>query len=99
MQGQMRGQDMLGFHAHVFDDDELLLSRIRSAGGQTAFARQIGVDRTYLNKVLNRKKGLPQSILDALNLRIVYAPVGANNASLASSSYNQPTGRQMPRRR
>ena len=63
----------------LLDDDDLvnlLRSRVKSAGGQSAFARQYGLQRTYLNKVLRGKKppGGP-SILDALNLRIVYVPV------------------------
>jgi DNA-binding transcriptional regulator YdaS (Cro superfamily) len=69
---------MLG-SVRVLDDDdlvELLRSRVKSAGGQSGFARQHGLQRTYLNHVLNGRKppGGP-SILDALNLRIVYAPV------------------------
>jgi hypothetical protein len=61
-----------------FDDAEvlkLLQSRVRAAGGQVAFARQHQVERTFLNKVLNGTRGLPPSILDLLNLRVVYAPI------------------------
>lgn len=63
----------------VLDDDDLvefLRSRVKSEGGQSAFARQHGVDRTYLNGVLNGKKppGGP-SILKALRLCITYTPV------------------------
>jgi DNA-binding phage protein len=70
---------MLGSYARVFDGDDvlkLLHSRVKSAGGQSAFARETGVERTYLNRVLIGKKppGGP-SILDALNLRIVYSLV------------------------
>ena len=75
----MSGIDMLGF-IHALDDDDLLgllRSRVRSARGQSAFARQYGVKRTYWNMVLNGKKqpGGP-SILDALGLRIAYVCVG-----------------------
>ena len=70
---------MLGAYVRALDDGELvalLRSRVKSAGGQSAFARQHGVERTYLNLVLNGKKPPgPPSILRALNLRIVYAPV------------------------
>jgi hypothetical protein len=63
----------------VLDDDDLvklLSSRVKSAGGQSAFARQYGLERTYLNRVLSGKKPPRwRSILDALNLRIVYVPV------------------------
>jgi DNA-binding phage protein len=68
---------MLGSYERVFDDDDvlkLLHSRVKRAGGQSAFAKQTGLDRTYLNKVLNDKRRLRQSILAALDLRIVYAP-------------------------
>ena len=69
---------MLG-SVRVLDDDdlvELLRSRVKSAGGQSAFARQYGVDRTYLNMVLNgkRRPAVP-GILEALNLRVVYSPI------------------------
>ena len=70
---------MLGFHTHAFDDDdvrELLHSRIKSAGGQSEFARQTGVDRTQLNMVLRGKRPPSPSIIDALDLRIVYTPDG-----------------------
>jgi len=93
---------MLGGYARIFDDNDvlkLLHARVKSAGGQIAFSKQTGVERSHLNMVLNGRRPLSPSILDALNLRIVYAPVTANNASLPSSSYNQPTGRRMPRRR
>jgi DNA-binding phage protein len=43
----------------VFEDDDvlkLLHSRVKSAGGQSAFAKETGVERTYLNHVLKGKK-------------------------------------------
>ena len=49
---------MLG-SVRVLDDDdlvELLRSRVKSAGGQSGFARQHGLQRTYLNLVLNGRK-------------------------------------------
>jgi transcriptional regulator with XRE-family HTH domain len=70
---------MLGSYARVFDDDDvrkLLHSRVKSAGSQSAFARQTGVDRAYLNMVLNGKRRPSTSIIAALNLRVVYVPVG-----------------------
>jgi hypothetical protein len=64
--------------AHVLDRDDvlkLLHSRVKSAGSQIAFSRQ-GVERSHLNLVLNGRRPLSPSVIDALNLRIVYAPVG-----------------------
>jgi len=73
-----KGIDMLGSYVRALDGDELLellRSRVKSVGGQSAFSRLHRIERTYLNQVLSGKKppGGP-SILDALNLRIVYAP-------------------------
>ena len=65
-------------NAHVLDHDDvlkLLRSRVKSAGSQMAFSKQ-GVERTHLNMVLNGRRPLSPSIIDALNLLIVYAPVG-----------------------
>jgi DNA-binding phage protein len=70
---------MRGSYARVFDDDDvlkLLHARVKSAGGQTAFSKKTGVERSHLNTVLNGRRPLTSSILNALNLRIVYAPVG-----------------------
>jgi hypothetical protein len=70
---------MPGRYARVLDDDDLLAllqSKVKSAGGQSAFAREWNLDRSYLNQVLRGKKALGgPSILSALNLRIVYTPV------------------------
>jgi hypothetical protein len=70
---------MLGSYTRVFDDDDvlkLLHSHVKSAGGQIAFSKQTGIERSHLNMVLNGKRRLSPSIIDALNLRVVYAPVG-----------------------
>ena len=77
----------------ALDDDDvrkLLHSRVESAGGQSAFARQTGVDRAHLNRVLKGMRPPTLSILDALNLRIVYAP-----SSTARAGHSR---RLMPRR-
>ena len=49
---------------------------IINATSSVAFARHTGVDRSYLNEVESGKWPLPPSIIDALNLRVVYVPVG-----------------------
>ena len=75
--------------ARVLNDDDvrkLLHSRVKNAGGQAAFSKQTGVDRTHLNQVLSGKRRVTPSILDALNLRIVYTPVGRRQSPSASRS-------------
>jgi hypothetical protein len=70
---------MQGTYARVFEEDDvlkLLDSRIKSAGGQVAFAKRMGLDRTHMNMVLKGKRHLSPSIIAALDLRVVYAPVG-----------------------
>ena len=61
-------------------DDKDVVDRLRSivekAGGQSAFARQKGLDRTHLNHVLNGKRLPSWSIIGALNLGVVYVALG-----------------------
>jgi hypothetical protein len=64
-----------GINMHALDDREvlrLLRSEVEKAGGQAAWARREGVNRTMLNKVLNGRKLIPPSIIKALKLRTVY---------------------------
>jgi len=59
----------------VLDDNDVverLRLSVKRAGGQSAFARQTGIDRTHLNHVLNGKRLPSWSIIDALNLGIVF---------------------------
>ena len=76
---------MPGRLAHVLDLDDvitLLRSTVEKAGGQSAFARQTGMDRAYLNAVLRgRETPVPGAsrIVEALNLRIVYEPPEREN--------------------
>jgi DNA invertase Pin-like site-specific DNA recombinase len=60
----------------VFDEEgvrRLLRSRVKSAGGQSAFARETGIGRTHLNLILRGHKsaGIPR-VLNELNLRMAY---------------------------
>ena len=50
----------------------LLREDVDKAGGQSAWARQMGVDRVYLNKVLRGKRPLSAKIIQALRLKKVY---------------------------
>jgi DNA-binding phage protein len=68
----------------VFDDKDVverLRLSVKKAGGQSAFARQTGVDRSHLNHVLTGKRLPTSSILKSLNLGIVY--VALQSVSLA----------------
>ena len=65
----------LGRKALVFDDDavvHLLRAAIEREGSQTAFAKGYGVNRTYINEVLNGKRHAGAHLLKALGLRKVY---------------------------
>jgi DNA-binding phage protein len=65
----------LGRTALVFDDNDvvdLLRIAIEREGGQSAFARHSGVNRTYLNRVLNGKDRVYDTIAEALGLCRVY---------------------------
>jgi DNA-binding phage protein len=63
--------------ARIFDDGEviqLLRAAVEREGNQGAFAKRHGIARSYLNQILNGKRGPPRAVLDALGLRKVYAP-------------------------
>jgi DNA-binding phage protein len=51
----------------------LLRSEVEKAGGQSAWARREGIDRTLLNRVLNDQKPPSKEIIRALKLCNVYA--------------------------
>jgi hypothetical protein len=65
----------LGFHALVFDEKDvvgLLRAAIEREGSQIAFAKRYGINRAYLNMVLNGKRPVGDAIAEALGLRKVY---------------------------
>jgi hypothetical protein len=65
----------LGFYALVFDEHDvarLLRAAVERERGQSAFAKHHGVDRAYLNMILNGKRPVSVSIAGALGLRKVY---------------------------
>ena len=65
----------LGFHALVFDEHDvarLLRATVEREGGQSAFAKHHGVNRAYLNMILNGKRPVSDSIAGALGLHKVY---------------------------
>ena len=50
---------------------DLLRAEVRRAGGQAAWSKKTGVDRTNLNRVLNGHIAPTKTILKALKLRTV----------------------------
>jgi hypothetical protein len=51
---------------------DLLREEVSKAGGQVAWSKKTGVDRCHLNLTLNRHRPLTESIITALQLRVVY---------------------------
>jgi DNA-binding phage protein len=51
---------------------QLLRREVAKAGGQSAWARKTGVNRSILNKALHERKPAQKSVLKALGLEIVY---------------------------
>jgi hypothetical protein len=65
----------LGSTAPVFSDDEVLLllrAAIECEGSRAEFAKRYGLDRAYLNMVLNGRRPIGNSIVKALGLRKAY---------------------------
>ena len=52
---------------------DLLKAAIEREGSQTAFAKHHGINRTYLNMVLNGKRPLGGAIAEALGLHKVWS--------------------------
>ena len=52
----------------------LLRLEVERAGGQTAWARKTGINRTAINKVLNDRWPPTKKIIRALRLRMVFLP-------------------------
>jgi DNA-binding phage protein len=73
----LAGETNVGNQSIIFNDQEvlqLLKSAVEREGNQGAFARRHGIGRTHLNRILNRKKPVVDSVLKPLGLRKVYAP-------------------------
>jgi hypothetical protein len=65
----------LGRNALVFDEKDivgLLRIAIEREGSQSAFCRNYGINRSYLNRVLRGKKPVGDSAAEALGLRKAY---------------------------
>ncbi len=58
-----------------FDEKDvirLLRSEVKRAGGQAAWARKTGMQRTWINKILKGRVAPTKKIISALKLRTVY---------------------------
>lgn len=67
----------LGHEGLIFEPKDviqLLKLAIEREGHQGAFAIRHGINRTYVNMILNGKKPIGKPVLKALGLRKVYAP-------------------------
>jgi hypothetical protein len=51
---------------------DLLREEVSKAGGQVAWSKKTGVNRSHLNLTLNGHRQLTESIIAALQLRVVY---------------------------
>ena len=56
----------------VRDVKKLLKKAVSAAGGQSAWAREVGIPRSVINLVLQGRRKPTQSIITALGLKIVY---------------------------
>jgi DNA-binding phage protein len=50
----------------------VLDAEVKRAGGQAAWSRQTGIDRTEVNKVLNGQRPPSKKMINALKLQRVY---------------------------
>jgi hypothetical protein len=65
----------LGHRAVVFEEHEvvrLVRLAVERAGGQSAFAKRHGVDRVFINMILNGKRNVSGSVAKALRLRKLF---------------------------
>jgi hypothetical protein len=53
---------------------QLLHLEVAAAGGQSGWARKTGIHRSLINKVLGGQKPSTKSIINALQLEVVYLP-------------------------
>ena len=63
--------------AHALEEEIVLrelAEQVKKSGGQTEWARQMGVHRTSLNQVLRGKRPLTTKIIDALGLTRLISP-------------------------
>ena len=65
----------LGRRAVVFEEHEvvrLVRLAVEREGGQSAFAKRHGIDRAFINMILNGKRHVSYSVAKALGLRKLF---------------------------
>ena len=74
--GNMARQEIGKYQSGPIIEVEQVIQLLREAvgreGNQGAFARRIGVSRSYINQVLNGNKPISDSVLEILELRRVF---------------------------
>lgn len=73
----------------VFEIDDvihLLRSEVKRAGGQAAWAKEVGVDRVIV--LLNGKRSPTKNIISALKLRTIFVRIKLSNAKKAPRHAN-----------
>jgi DNA-binding phage protein len=71
----LASETQLGRQVLAFNDDEvieLLRAAIEREGGQTAYARRHGLERTGVNMILRRKRPVSDAVMKSLGLRKLY---------------------------
>lgn len=63
---------------------QLLLGEIKRAGGQRAFAQQIGVTPSYINDVVNRRRLMSDRILAEIGIERVVTYTYRENRNVAA---------------
>jgi hypothetical protein len=50
---------------------DLVRAEVKKAGGQEAWAKRAGIERTLVNKVLHQRRPVSRKMMEALGLRVV----------------------------
>jgi hypothetical protein len=80
----------LGRQALVFDEDEivhLLRAAVEREGSQRAFANRHGLNRTYVNKVLNGRARIANSLTKALGVRKAFVAEYVREGLMSGSGH------------
>ena len=64
---------------------DFLHQKIKAAGTQTAFARQVGISKQYLSDILSRRRKPGKKLLKRLGFQCVVSYIPLNNASTPTS--------------